>query len=203
MKTNSPSSPRLERRKQATRQKIVSVSLDLFRQQGFDSTPMEQIAEATDIAKGTLYNYFPVKEAILDEFIRRSFVDRNEERLVRLRKLPGTRTRMAHLLNELIQGIHSQREIFEKYFAYRIQKMISLHPDESAQSGLYLLEKELLQLGQEQGELRTDLPLDLLTGLFEFSFIKVAQAYYQNPDPSRLARVIEQSVDLFMRGAAA
>ncbi len=52
---------RVERKKEETKQKIVSVAIALFQQKGFDDTAMEQIAEEVDIAKGTLYNYFPVK----------------------------------------------------------------------------------------------------------------------------------------------
>jgi AcrR family transcriptional regulator len=39
--------------------------MDLFKQQGFNETSMEQIAEESDIAKVTLYKYFEVKEAII------------------------------------------------------------------------------------------------------------------------------------------
>jgi hypothetical protein len=34
-------------------------------------------------------------------------------------------------LSELMECIQAQREIFEKYFVYRIQQMISLHPNVS------------------------------------------------------------------------
>ena len=58
---------RTERKKEETRQKVIGVALQLFRQNGLEATTMEQIAEVADIAKGTLYNYFPAKEAIIHE----------------------------------------------------------------------------------------------------------------------------------------
>ena len=61
---------RMERKKRKTRQKIVIVAMDLIQRQGFDSTTMEQIAVEADIARKTLYNHFPVKEAIVDEYVR-------------------------------------------------------------------------------------------------------------------------------------
>ena len=191
---------RVERKKEETKQKIVNVAMQLFIKHGIDVTTMEHIAEQADVAKGTLYNYFPVKEAIIDEYIKEGFKERGLERIERIRKLPDTRSRMIQILNELMQGVQAQKDIFEKYFIYRIQNMISLQQSESAQSGLYLLEAEIIALGQKDGEIREDLPLDILTGLFEFVFVKVAQQFYKEPDKFRARKVIEQCVDLFMNG---
>lgn len=59
---------RWERRKERTKGSIVRAAMDLIQEHGFDETTMEQIAETADVAKGTLYNYFPAKEAIVGEW---------------------------------------------------------------------------------------------------------------------------------------
>jgi AcrR family transcriptional regulator len=197
----TPSSSRVERKKEETKQRIISVALNLFRTKGFDETTMEQIANEVDIAKGTLYNYFPVKEAILNEFIQRSFQAKNSERILQLREMPDTRSRMVLILTELIQGIQSQKALFEKYFVYRIQNMISLSRDENIESGMGLLGTEIIELGQKDNEIRNDMPLDLLRALFEFVFIVVAQQFYKEPEQFKAHEMIEQGVDLFMNGA--
>jgi len=189
---------RVERKKEKTRQKIISISMNLFREQGFDSTSMEQIAKEVDIAKGTLYNYFPVKEAILSEYIQRSFEDRRAERILQLRKLPDTRTRMIWILSELIAGVRAQKDVFEKYLVYQIQNMISLHRDAGVKSGIKLLAREIIVLGQENEEIRQDIPLDILLALFEFAFIEVAQEFYMKPESFDAQVAIEYIVDLFM-----
>jgi AcrR family transcriptional regulator len=51
--------------KTATRQKILEAARRLFAQNGFDATTTREIAIAADIATGTLFNYFPTKEAVL------------------------------------------------------------------------------------------------------------------------------------------
>lgn len=51
--------------REQTRQKILDVSLELFRIQGFDETTSRDIARQAAIANGTLFNYFPNKEAIV------------------------------------------------------------------------------------------------------------------------------------------
>lgn len=51
--------------KSATRERIVEVALGLFRTRGFDATTTRDIADGAKIAAGTLFNYFPAKEAIV------------------------------------------------------------------------------------------------------------------------------------------
>ncbi len=51
--------------KETTRRKILAAAQDLFRAVGFDTTTTRDIAKAAHIATGTLFNYFPTKEAIV------------------------------------------------------------------------------------------------------------------------------------------
>jgi AcrR family transcriptional regulator len=52
--------------KNATRQRILDVGKTLFAQQGFEATTTRDIAQASQIAVGTLFNYFPTKESIVE-----------------------------------------------------------------------------------------------------------------------------------------
>lgn len=49
----------------ATRQKLLDISLQLFRERGFDQTTMRDIAKAAGMATGAAYYHFPSKEAIV------------------------------------------------------------------------------------------------------------------------------------------
>jgi len=85
---------RLERKKEETRKKIVSVAMDLFQRQGFDATTVEQIAEEADVAKGTIYLHFPVKEAIINAYMQAYISERQPMILQAMRSLPDTRSRL-------------------------------------------------------------------------------------------------------------
>ena len=50
--------------KLATRCRILEVARDCFSRAGFEATTTRDIAAAAGIATGTLFNYFPAKEAI-------------------------------------------------------------------------------------------------------------------------------------------
>lgn len=56
---------RLERKKIRTKELIFQAAVDLFREKGFDNTSVEEITERADVAKGTFFNYFARKEALL------------------------------------------------------------------------------------------------------------------------------------------
>lgn len=47
------------------RQKILETTIRLITEQGFQGAPMSQIAREADVAAGTIYHYFPSKEALI------------------------------------------------------------------------------------------------------------------------------------------
>jgi AcrR family transcriptional regulator len=53
-----------------TRDKILSTSLALFLNKGYDNTPVQAIIDAVGIAKGTFYHHFPSKEAMLVDLVK-------------------------------------------------------------------------------------------------------------------------------------
>lgn len=195
---NLPAESRTERKKEDTRQRIISAALKLFKKYGFTSATMEQIAQEADIAKGTLYNYFPVKEAILSEFIKRSFSNKNPDRLKQLQSLPDTRSRMISIITELMEGVRSQKEIFEKFLIYRVQNILSLDKKDSERSGIELLAEEIVNLGQKSGEIRSDLPKGIILDFFEFVFIEVVKQFYLDPEHFRDKETIELCSDLYL-----
>jgi len=54
-----------ERKKRENRERIRQAALELFRRKGFSATTVEEITTAAAVAKGTFFNYFPTKEAVI------------------------------------------------------------------------------------------------------------------------------------------
>jgi TetR/AcrR family transcriptional regulator, regulator of mycofactocin system len=54
-----------QRHAEQTRARIVSASLDLFEEHGFQATTVDEIAARADVAPRTFFRYFPTKEAVL------------------------------------------------------------------------------------------------------------------------------------------
>lgn len=53
---------RRERKKEETRTRLLSTALELMTEKEFDAPTVEAIADAADVGKGTIYNYFKTKE---------------------------------------------------------------------------------------------------------------------------------------------
>ncbi len=72
---------RRERKKEETRHRIFHAAVDLFREKGFEQTTVDDITEKADVAKGTFFNYFHRKDAVLAYL--------SEERLLALEENAG------------------------------------------------------------------------------------------------------------------
>ena len=53
-----------ERQAEATRQLLVSVARELFTEQGYAATSIEEIIKQAGVARGALYHHFPGKDAL-------------------------------------------------------------------------------------------------------------------------------------------
>ena len=65
--------------KTVTRQRIIDASTGLFKADGWQNTTTRGIAAAAGIATGTLFNYFPTKEAIAAAIVAEALKRANEE----------------------------------------------------------------------------------------------------------------------------
>jgi AcrR family transcriptional regulator len=54
-----------ERKKRKTKSAIQRHAMQLFREQGYRETTIEQIAEAAEVSPSTLFRYFPTKESLV------------------------------------------------------------------------------------------------------------------------------------------
>ncbi len=63
--------PRGLRRGRGARERILSASQQLFRDQGINGTGMDQLCAVAEVSKRTLYQHFPSKDDLIAEYLRR------------------------------------------------------------------------------------------------------------------------------------
>ncbi|HET7334104.1 MAG TPA: TetR/AcrR family transcriptional regulator [Rhizomicrobium sp.] len=72
MPQSAPQSQRWRRRKHARPQEILGAALVVFAEKGFAAARMEDIAKQAGVTKGTIYLYFPSKDAVFKSLVRES-----------------------------------------------------------------------------------------------------------------------------------
>jgi len=91
-----------ERKKARTRASIREHALRLFREQGYQATTVEQIAEAAEVSQSTFFRYFPTKEDVVlrDDFELRIF-EAFERQPPQLAPIPAIRAAVREALATL------------------------------------------------------------------------------------------------------
>ena len=62
---------RRERRRREVRDRLYDSAIELFLEQGYESTTMDEIANRADVARTTVFNHYARKSAFLDEWAAR------------------------------------------------------------------------------------------------------------------------------------
>jgi len=81
-----------------TGQRILESALELFRQDGFDTATMRDIAAKAGVATGAAYYYYPSKDAIVMDFYRRSCADMQPKLEAALEGVRGLEARLRELI---------------------------------------------------------------------------------------------------------
>jgi AcrR family transcriptional regulator len=193
-------SGRRERKKDETKRKIIDVALELFHRQGFAATTMEQIADTADVAKGTLYNHFATKEAIVGEYMRRTVRENEPDAVKFFQELPDTRSRLYVFMEKIAEWTELNKEIVGIYVSYRMQNLFRPQ-DERERSGFESLLAKIIGHGQASGELRKNISQEKLVKYFEVLHAMTLRNWLVEPEEFPLQQNLIEAVDLFLTGA--
>ncbi|WP_424213970.1 TetR family transcriptional regulator [Streptomyces sp. BI20] len=95
-----PAAPPLTERQEARRRRILHASAQLAVRGGFDAVQMREVAEAAEVALGTLYRYFPSKIHLLVATMQ----DQLQQMHATLRKRPPAGPDPARRVAETLMG---------------------------------------------------------------------------------------------------
>jgi len=168
---------RRERKKRETRDRILQVARRQFTRQGYDAVTVEALAEAADISKPTLFNYFPSKMAILQALVPgvderfaaaierfRAEGGTAEEQLARFFAYGAEMTRKTPMLTRALLVL-ALRAYDEPLYGMDQHRWPSLHHSFCA----------MLRDGVARGEVRTDISVErmthYLTGIYVYGLL--------------------------------
>jgi len=94
-----------------TRQRIQSVALELFAEQGYDKTSLREIAERLDVTKAALYYHFKSKEDIVSSLVE-DYFGQIDDLVAWGRTLPRTAGARAQVLDRYYRIVAEASGVF-------------------------------------------------------------------------------------------
>jgi len=192
---------RRQRRSAEIRERLFRAALSLFAEKGFAETTVEDITNAADVGKGTFFNHFPSKDHILLAFGEMQ-LGKLETAIEQARQTNAT---MPDFLRGL--GVRMTQEPARNPALIRVllQAYLSTTPVRAAmldlQKRVHALQTQMMQLGQDRGEIRKDLPAAELAHVFRQTIFGTLLIWSLYGDSTLQAR-IESAFDVVWTGLA-
>src|SRR5580693_9344481 len=192
---------RRQRRSAETRERLFRAALRLFADKGFAETTVADITDAADVGKGTFFNYFPSKEHILVAFSDmqlsklQATVDEMRDKHVPMREF--FRDMTLRMTQEPARAPDVVRAILQANLTS--SSVRSVMRERSARSEALLT--QLVQIGQERGEFRRDVPALELAQVFRQTIFGTLLMWSLHGDAS-LSDRIERALEILWLGLA-
>jgi AcrR family transcriptional regulator len=194
-------SDRRQRRSAEIRERLFRAALDLFAQKGFAETTVEDITEKADVGKGTFFNYFPSKDHILLAFGEMQ-LRKLEAAIEKARKIGE---RMPDFLRSLGARMTQEPTRNPAIIRALLQAYLSTTPVREAmmdlQKRMHVLHSQMIQLGQDRGEIRNDLPAAEIAQVFRQTIFGTLLMWSLYADATLHSR-IETAFNLLWSGLA-
>jgi AcrR family transcriptional regulator len=192
---------RRQRRSTETRERLFRAALRLFAEQGFAETTVEDITNAADVGKGTFFNYFPSKEHILIAFSDmqlsklQATVDQMRARPEPMRSF--FRAMTLRMTEEPSKSPDVVRALLQANLSSSSVRSVMLERSARAEGLL----TQLVQIGQERGEFRRDVPALELAQVFRQTIFGTLLMWSLHGDAS-LSDRIERALEILWLGLA-
>ena len=200
----SPPDDRRTRKRQQTASHLSATAFALFESYGYGAVSMEQIADVADVAKATLYNYFPVKEALIAHRFREDIASGMVERAAAIAACQDFDARMRYLLRESAAWHTARKPYLPHYLRYLTSH--ACYGDElsgerhSHSDGRQIL-TVMFETAQQSGEVDTRQPGAQIAWSFEYLLFAAVAAWLADPGTDLTTRFLD-AFDLTMHGMA-
>jgi len=193
---------RRERRKERTVRRIEDAAWKLFQTRGYEATSTREIADAADIAAGTLFNYFPEKRSLLIHLMRKRIDEAASRAFAELRPA-SLEAELTQLFEVLTQCYADERRLSRVF----VKELLFTDGDQRAESaawtfGLVTRIADRVRDAQTRGELDPGVdPVAAAQQLFSAHYFGLV-TWLGGTIPSRAAHEAQfrASLRLLLRG---
>jgi AcrR family transcriptional regulator len=190
---------RRTRKREARREEVYETAIRLFVERGYENTTMDDIADEADVARGTVFNYFERKSALVQEWAKRRRAAALDAVTRRVPDDASTADIVSMFIATLADASTSARQ---ETVALVTASTTALQNTSDPELGHDLAKQ--FERGQRRGEIRRDIR-PLLTGmLLAAGYFQTLERWVsQDPEPFDLHNELAEIVQLVLRGALA
>lgn len=194
---------RRTRKRRGTLDRLIATAGALFARDGYEAVTMERIAETADVARATLYNHFPSKEAVLAAWIHQQLAADLQAFSLGVTEDTGFTAGIARLLDLSAQWCTVHRPLMLPYLRFRFLDLQgpSGSTEADGADGLVAFYAWLIRNSQRSGECRADLDAGHLAVLFHHLYLGALLRWLAVPG-LELRREFAVATDVFLRGCA-
>jgi len=193
-----------EHTRAAYREAILAAAERIILRDGFQPARMADIADATGVSVGTLYNYFESKEAVFN-----ALLEHHRGRFIAQVERPFASDDPLVQLRELVARSHEFAEengaLFNLYMRTRVPGGTSndggcgVHDIDHQRMQLHI--ERLLAQAQQEGKVRNDVPVGELVWALESLLSSLLMDWARQPNNVSLKKRGDEVVTLFFQGA--
>lgn len=194
--------------REARRQDILKAALEEFTRAGFGATRLEDVARAAGVAKGTLYLYFPNKQALFEGLVKENIAPVMADAADLLPHFPGTTRDLVRLMADLLvarvlQG--SAAGVLRLMIAEgaRFPELAAFHHREVVSRTLPLV-RAVMERGLARGEITSDAAVRFPQMVFAPALTALVwNSLFGAIDPIDARAFVDAHLDMLMRGLGA
>jgi len=183
-------------RRARTREAVLDAAEALIQKQGFDATSVDQITERAGVAKGTFYQHFDTKLDVLLALTRRQQEALTRKILAAMEQGQPPLEAGRKLVRAMARWCQERGPVAGELILRALER-----PEDAQESSVRRLMARILELAQQRGEIRTDVPAAVMAVVITGAMVPSMVYWSRNPEKGNLSAWLEQTWKLTLEGA--
>jgi TetR/AcrR family transcriptional regulator, cholesterol catabolism regulator len=189
---------------QDRRELILSTAAEMFARRGLRATTVRQIADAVGVFSGSLYHYFPSKDAIIDELLTR-YLDAIRSRYAAVvvgKKRPAETLRDLVVTSLEIAEEHPHAQAIYQNEGQFMREMSGFEHVQTAVTDVQHTWLQVIEAGVADGSFRRDIPPRVFYRLIRDA-VWLSIRWHKSDGPYTTPQLAEDITSIFLDGFAA
>ncbi len=192
----------MQERSETTRRRLLQAAQQLFAQQGYETTSVQQICQAAGVSKGAFYHHFPSKHALFLHLLQRwlaGIQDQLQQAAARMDDVPAGLRAMASGTQGVFQSADGRLAMFLEFLSQaRLDPQVwqaTLQPYQQYRDFF----AQIVRRGVAEGSLRPVDPQVAARAVVALAVGLLLQSVLE-PSAEDWPQVAQQSVALLLQG---